>query len=516
MKTKLIPLIGDPKENLYQLGLAEKEAFLQLEDRVTKLLSTNSLFRQGQDILLRARALIRKKEFSFFDECLEAYAEGLGIDVTRYQSFVSLFEVAAHYGQIYPELKSIIPGCTSVFAKLDGDFTHSRLVDFPLIGIFEENPRIYFWQIEGKPSILNYSCAGMAPFFFQAIHSCGMSLAIHHKPGTDYHREGLGIFEIAFNVLFETATFSDFRKEIKKSESVTKWSFLLLDKSGKVEVMDIDGPTHSWESYNLNETTPLIFTNIPLKKEADGFESFIRFSVGRQNWLKEKLVKKSAWHILDTMTNVEAQKPTKWNPPCPTLASTAAVHVNLSQGHLDVKEGSGALVASDPLYRFSLDSQHKVSVLKAQEKVTEFQLAWKRASLAQGLYDQGQYDQAYHELQMAEALIPDPMWKEIFTFYLCIWDFRFISNNKELAHVYKKLRSTRVPPDLKDQWLLFSMRMERKLDLMITVHSKDLSEHMREAFEKERIANKTIFNAWMKLIYPRLEILDIFSPHHKQ
>lgn len=77
MKTILVPLIGDPKENLYQLGLKEKESFQRLEKRITGLLSANNFLRYGQDIISRARAVLKKKDDSFFDQCIEAYAEGL-------------------------------------------------------------------------------------------------------------------------------------------------------------------------------------------------------------------------------------------------------------------------------------------------------------------------------------------------------------------------------------------------------------------------------------------------------
>ncbi len=212
MKTVIVPLIGDPVENLYQLGLREREAFLRIEKRVTKLLSTNILLRFGQDVLARARILLKKrKEESFFDQCIKSYAEGLGIDATRYLSFLSLFELAAHYGQVYPELKGMLPGCSSIFSKDNGDIIHTRLLDFPLIGLFEESPRLYFWQPEGKEPVLSYSCEGLAPLFFQGIHGSGISFALHHKPGKSYHRDGQSIFQIAFESLFETQQFSVFK-----------------------------------------------------------------------------------------------------------------------------------------------------------------------------------------------------------------------------------------------------------------------------------------------------------------
>lgn len=518
MKTTLVSLQGDPIQNLYQLGLKEKESFLKLEERVNKLLSTNSFLRFGQNILIRARSILKKKdkerEETLFEQCIKAYAEGLGIDVNRYMSFIALFELAAHYGQVYPELKGILPGCTSVFAKTDQGVTHSRLIDFPLLGVFDENPRLYYWQIPGKPTILSYSCEGLAPLFFQVIHESGISIALHHKPGGTYHKDGMSIFQIAFETLFTVKAPSDIRKELKKYQSVTKWSFLWVSKNDKIEVIDIDGPTLKWHGYDLKDESPHIFTNIPIQSDAKGFESFLNFCHDRQVWLKEKLSKKSNHHSLDLLTDVTDQKEKKWSHPSSTLSTTGAIHINLSQGFLDVKEGQGVLVASDSIIRFSLADKGQVSVLKPQSKQTEFEFAWKRAALAQSYFDQGKYDLAYHELQMAEAQITLPVWKEVFSFYLCVWDFKFISNSKELSHVYKKLKKLKVPALLKDQWLLLLMRMEKKLGLVATIKETDVSPHLRDLFKKEYEASKPVFATWMKLLYPRIEILDVFSPHH--
>jgi hypothetical protein len=516
MKTTIVPLIGDPNDCLYQLGLKEKDAFLRIEKRITKLLSTNTLLQVGQDLLSRAKFILnRKKEESFFDQCIKSYSQGLGIDHTRYLSFLSLFELAAHYGQVYPELKGLLPGCTSVFSKTDGDFTHSRLFDFPLVGLFEETPRLYYWQLEGKCTVLSYSCEGLAPLFFQGVHGGGMSFALHHKPGKSFHKEGQNIFQIAFESLFENENFNNFKKEIKRKVSITKWSFLLLEKSGQVLVTDIEGMSQTAESYHLNDTSPLIFTNIPLKKETEGFESYLKFSEDRQTWLKEKLTKTGGRHILDLMTDVEDQKTKKWIHPSATLATVAAIHMNLTQGYVDVKEGDYALVASDALSRFSLANQQESSVLKEKEQLKPLEISWKRISKAQGFFDQGDYDKAYHELQMARAIMPNQVWKNILDFYLYVWDFKFISNSKELSLNYKKVRALDVPHGLKDQWIFLIMRMEKKLDLSPTVSMNDVSEPLRALYQQEKIAAKPLFATWMKLLYPRLEILDVFSPHHK-
>lgn len=515
MKTLVVPLIGDPLENLYLLGQREKEAFLQIEKRVIKLLSTSALLQHGQDIITRAKTIFKKKEESYFEKCIKSYSEGMGIDPNRYLSFLTLFEVAAHYGQIFPELKGILPGCTSVFAKNNSDITHTRLMDFPLIGVFESRPRFYYWRPEGKPAILSYSCEGLAPLFFQGVHGSGISFALHHKPAQDHHQEGKSIFQIGFECLFDSNSLSDFKKEIKKKTSVTKWSFLLLDKTGQALAMDIEGPAINFEAYNLNDTSPLIFTNIPIQKDSKGHESYLKFSEDRQEWLKAKLGPKKNTHPLDLITDIEDQKTKKWLHPAATLSTIGAYHVNLTQGYIDVKEGDSALVSSDEIIRLSLSAHQDVKVLKEKEKTSTFEEAWKRASRAQCAFDQGEYDLAYHELQMARALIPHPVWKEIMGLYLCLWDFKFISNTKELSLVYKNTKSLNLPPSLRDQWLLLLMRLEKKLDLSSTVSEKDLASHLQDLYREEKAANKAVFATWMKLIYPRLEILDVFSPHRK-
>lgn len=515
MKTKIIPLIGDLHENLYHLGLKEKDSFLEIEERVTKLLSTNPLLQFGQDVISRARMKLKKKEEGLFTEVINSYSEGLDIDPARYFSFLSLLELAAHSGQVYPELKGLLPGCTSVMENKDGDISHTRLIDFPLIGIFEKNPRLYYWQNAGKESVLTYSCEGLAPLFFQGVHGSGVSFAVHHKPGNSWHKEGHSAFQMIFETVLEGNNFSDFKKELRKKVSMTKWNFILLDKSGHVLSLDIDGPAQNFETFNVNETSPLIFTNIPLQEDTQDFKNFIRFSEDRQTWTKDKLSKGKSTHILDLLTDVKDQKIRSWKHPAATLATVGAYHLNLSKGFLDIKEGESALTASDSLVRVNLGKTDECDVLKPQEKEDEFEAAWKRAALAQSAFDQGQYDIAYHELQMAQALMPNQIWKNIFSFYLYLWDFKFIGNNKELSLIYRKVKELSVPDVLKDQWLLLIMRLEKKLDLSPTVNFQNVSRPLQDLFQQEKLAKKPVFATWMKLIYPRMEILDVFSPHNK-
>lgn len=516
MKARVISLIGDLKENAYQLGLSEKVAFLALEERISRLLSKNFLLRQGQDILLRARVRLAKEKPTTFTTVVQSYCEGLNIEPSRYHAFLSLFEHAAHYGQTWPELKAILPGCTSYFHLEEKEICHSRLIDFPLTGILDHEPVLYLWQGEGRPTLMNFSTPGLAPVFFHAIHAAGVSVAVHHKPGTLFHREGESVFQMVFDSLMDSKNASDIKRELKKRESIAKWGILILDREGRVEVADVEGPTQKWESFTLKDSKSLLFTNLPLQKESQGFAPYLAFTESREKWIREKLKTSSEEHILDRLTDVEAQEEKNWLHPAATLSTTGALHINLSQGYIDVKTGEGALTISDSILRFSLADQKEKSILKKEKHFSDFERAWKKASLAQAHFDDGKYDLAYHELQMAISLMPMKRWKDILRFYLCHWDFRFISNRLELSDVYKRLLSLELHGNIRDQGLLLRMRLEKRLGLSPTVDSKELPPYLQELFREEKLARTPVFMTWMNLLYPRMEILDVLAPHTKQ
>lgn len=518
MKTKLVPIRGNIEEALYQIGLDEKESFKLIESRVNQLLSRSSLLRTGQELLSKAKLRFsrrKEEELDLFHRCVKAYAEGLGTDLNSYLNFLALFEIAAHYGQKLPDLQAILPGCTSVFLRTSEEISHTRLMDFPLTGIFEEKPRLYLWEKDAKPILLTYSCEGLAPLFIQGLHGNGISFALHHKPGQQFYKEGTGVFEILFNLLFDNLKAQGIKKDLKSIRTKTKWGFLFLDKTGRLENYDIEGPNFVQEHIDLPLNSPQVLTNIPLRENDPKLNDFISFCQSREEWAHKKLSKESKLHPLDLLTDVGDQKSRHWNHPAATLATTGALWINLSQGYLDIKEGEGALVASDPIIRVDLAVDNKIETLKNQGKRTPFEVAWKRASLAQAYFDQEKYDLAYHELQMAQTLVPGHPWEAIFQFFLCSWDFLLLPNTKELSHVYKTLCALKLPELIKGQQQLLIQRIEKKLKLQFSINPENVSPAVRELYKQEREANKALFSAWMGLIYPRMEQLTIHSPHFK-
>jgi len=515
MKTKIVPMIGDPLENFYQLGQVEKKSFLALEKRVHRLLSTLDLLSQGQQLLSSTRLLFQTKKESFFFHCLRAYADGMSIKVERYLSFIQAIEMAAHYGQIYPQLKSILPGCTSVIQKKSEEITHTRILDFPLLQLFDEHQKLYFFQFHQKPSFLSYSSEGLAPLIFQGLHEKGLSLALHSKPNHEVFQHGENIFSIVFESIFNISSIDQLKDELKKHQSISKWAIVGVDQQGAILHADLEGAAQHFESFHLENSPQFIFTNLPIKKNNTDNLHHQHFSHSREKWILQKLKKNLTQHPLDVFTDIEDQKIKHWEHPAATLSSIAGYHINLTKGFLDLKNNQGVTVKSEAIWRFDLAKQSLPTLIKSASPLTSLEEAWKRAAKAQSFFDEGELDLCYHELQMAMTLMPLAVWKNIFSFYLCLLDFKFISNKTELALVYKKVLKLSLPELLKDQWHLLKMRFEKQLGLTITVETSELSLHMKPLFEMELDASPSVFTAWMKLLYPRLEILDVLTPYFK-
>src|SRR5690606_35610549 len=134
--------ITDTQASLYQLGLQEKDHFHKIEKRINKLLASNEIISLFTQLTSRAKVLVDYQNKSLFNQALKSYCEGLGIHPSKYLSFLFMIELAAQKN-IFPDFKSLLPGCSSIFLKNGEDITHTRLLDFPLLELFANEQRFY-------------------------------------------------------------------------------------------------------------------------------------------------------------------------------------------------------------------------------------------------------------------------------------------------------------------------------------------------------------------------------------
>lgn len=505
--------INDTEESLYQLGLQEREAFERIYNRVVTILGDNELLSTLIEFTGRAKVILEYKQKTLFHQALRSYSEGLGIHPSKYLTFLLLIELAAQKN-IFPDLKALLPGCSSIFENKDGKMTHLRILDFPLVDLFENNQRFYHWKLEGRENILTYSSPGLALLFVNGIHHSGMSFSLHHKTSAHCNNAGKSIFEILFNTLFEARDLHRWKELLKNQSTFSKWGIYAVNAQGEVLACDLDHISFHKKNFSLFESPQLFFTNVSLHSHADESHQFLKFTHSRQTWIKNELERKVKDHPLDQYCDVGYQKNKTWHHPAATLASIGAYYINLTDGHIDFKVSeSGPITKSDAIYRLELGSG-QFQEIKPRGKETPFEKAWKLAGHAQASFDKKDSELGYHQLQMAIAIMPDKTWKNIWDFFQIAWEFKTISNNQELSLIYEQVKKIKLPPLLSDQRNLLILKFEKRLGLLKTIPLDELSIPYQNLYDELDKTNSLVFRGLAKSQVIRLEILEIFSPRY--
>lgn len=505
--------ITDTEDSLYQLGLQEKEAFHRIYERVSHILGDNEVLSTFIEFAGRAKVILEYKQKTLFHQALRSYSEGLGIHPSKYLTFLLLIELAAQKN-IFPDLKSLLPGCTSIFQKKDEKITHLRIVDFPLIEAFENNQRFYHWKLPGRPNVLTYSSPGLALLFINGIHESGMSFSLHHKTSVNCNKNGKTIFEILFNSIFDAKDLNRWKELLKNQSAFSKWGIYAVDAKGEVLACDLDHISYHKKQYSLKETPDVLFTNVSLQSHDDESHQFLKFTHSRQTWIKNELEKPLKDHPLDQFTDVSHQKSKSWNHPAATLSTIAAYYINLTEGYIDFKvSDSGPITKSDMIARLNLGTG-EFTTIKEKGKETSFEKAWKTAGLAQASFDKKDPEMGYHQLQMAIALMPDKTWKSIWEFFQMAWEYKIIGNNQELSLIYEKLKKLKLPALLNDQKNFMTLKFEKRLGLQKTISTSDLSIPYKNLYDELDKLNPLVFYGHTKTQSVRLEILEIFSPSY--
>lgn len=510
MSIKVEYLIGDLKENFYQLGRKEQDDFTDLEVNLKNLLSSYHLLKIWQDLFSRSQSIFKKRHQSFFEIALHAYAEGLERPVPEVRRVFELVEVAAHYGQIRPELKTLIPGCTSVFERNAHGIFHHRLIDFPLMNFFKDRARLYHSQFNNTIGVSWIGMAGMSLAPLHLFSKMGFSLALHQKPSPKFYSQGELIYSILFDLMFRNETLNDLRKDLRIKTSQNKWGGYVVDKNHEVLAFDIEGPQHWFEKYDLEENRPLIFTNVPVKYsfgEDVAEDHFVTVANARALGVSQVLKKKKNTNLED-LYHLFSPRMDKGqlSLPAVTVSTQIGFSYEISSSRLETLEQKLPSIWQKTQW-LPKDNKLKIGPLKQM---------WDHLVLGQGYLDQKQDDLAYHHFQMAQALCPEAGWSHIIEFYLTVLEYKFAQTKEELGFIYKRLVAVEkyLPPHLQDHALLMRLRFEKRLKLVITSNPLDLKHpEWQKLWTKEKEASDVWLSTWKSLITPRFDLLDVFYPY---
>jgi hypothetical protein len=300
------------------------------------------------------------------------------------------------------------------------------------------------------------------------------------------------------------------------------WGIYLSDHSGAVCALDIRGTDLYQRHYQLQEHGYLYFNNQPLLKDAKS-NKLQPYGHHEQCQMRHTHIQKrinennvgSLLHDFETLTSLRPQE-NQWDLAPVTISSIQAIGFNSKkqQAVQLLGEAPKCVERNDLILwnnLFSEPTQEKIdSDFKHEE--TPFYRGHQFWAKSQSLFDLGNIEEAYHFLQLAIDAFDGHPEQYITQFYFLIWQYIYYENDKELPYFYDGLRelSQKLPPYLEDHRLLFISRLQKLMgfpmeDLTLKIKNNEL----KAVFKNERDLRPITTKLMRKLIYPRMEILDI-------
>lgn len=564
----IIKLVGETEEYLYQLGLKDRERHNLTINHLMGLLQLP--WEKLDALSLKTISLLLKKNIKTSEEYLkkvDAYAQGLG-EVELKKNFLSLSstervrlcylipELMSSLHRWIPSLKPAIMGCSSYFAlhSQTGKLMHGRILDFPLVGTFDECQRFLLsaGSKGSKHKVLSMGSIGFCFHGITAMNSAGLSLALHQKFTPEFNPEGISIFEIAEEILMNCQSLEEVLTLADRIKPHTRWGLYIglpQTEMGKGEVLELDitpeGPIHKIHSLGADDI--LAFHNKALEVESNTQQETTPFGIDSYNKMRSFHSKRKCLRIkkkmetlkqgldeihflkeISTLEKMEHEKEQKQNYRIDalTLSSLQVSVMTPGLGKWTGNLGESPQIFTGQLFEV-VDAWGETSILhkKSPHKMsTETQLRHKglRAmALCQSALEQNEGHEAYHQIQMAISFLKLAKAPEIHYAEFFFLALQFIHEKSEKGRytLLKKLREIlpNLPTYLQDHAKLFIFRLEKILDLPSSIAAHHLqTKALQQVYLQEKSLPPTLFfTVITSLMSLRLDIGDIIYPHFR-
>tara|TARA_B100001971_G_C18268036_1_gene596535 strand:- start:111108 stop:112694 length:1587 start_codon:yes stop_codon:yes gene_type:complete len=522
-KIEHINLIGDPCENFFALGAKDKDAYQEIYSLITRLCARNDVLAKAIKTTSELAVNINNRGTINLNKEIEAYAEGLKRPTKDVYFALLLPEIVASFNKWTPNLMSIIPGCSSLFTYNDKlkATQHTRILDYALVGPFEKYERTINIDFKKRLKIFGLSTVGLPFPSLSSMNESGLTLALHYKNGDFLDLNGDSIFNITYQILSYCTSVHDVKKFLKNYPTMAHWGIYLSDKMGNVTSLDVKGNEIYQEKFEMKEHNFLYFNNRPLLKnnETDKLQPYGNLNQCslRRESINRKLKNKN-FKVLDTKSSLIAtttiEKRDKWFFDVITPSSIQAISMDAINKTCHIIPGKAPKYYRGELIEYK-NIFDKLEINTISEKVDIDQdliSGQERLANFQSHLDGGKIEQAYHEIQMSYEYLKKTEHAYVVKFYILVLQYIYESNKKDLAYLYTDFKELegKLPTYLNDHRLLFMMRLEKLLGHPILTNSKEIkNENLKNLYDKERKLKKPALIILKKLIFPRVEILDI-------
>lgn len=535
----LIKLIGDPVENFYQLGLKDQVGHEDIYHHLqaplkTSLRAIDKIVQETSKLIITQ--VIKRNHVT--NNYLTAYAEGLDISVEDVALSLMIPEVFSCLSKWSPKFKIPTFGCSSFFMREDdtNSPTHTRILDFPLVGTFDQHERAIHYRLTDGPQIMSFGCAGMPFPSFTSMTEDGTTFAIHQKFSSQFITDGTPIFEMVYALLNTRPTCAqDVISFMKKSTSMTLWSFYMSFKNGEVLECDICGNQLQYNVFHLDEKNKYYYFNNQVIDKNFDQSLILPYGITAYNQMREisankkilklkKLKSRTCLTILKKIATPLAQANDKikdWNLDCLTPSSLQVVTMAPSRQECFNIMGMAPKVYQNQIAHFD-QVWDRVSLktinTKGQIKHQQYQLGLRELILAQSEFDKGDRHQCFHHIQLSITYLKNYPEENIAKFYFLILQFINENHKKLLSSIFVQFQALegQLPTYLNDHCLLFINRLERILnyDQKVDYTAKITHQQLKATFEREQKIPIIILHKILKIsIKIQIGVLDIIYLH---
>jgi len=519
-----IELIGDPEENFYSLGAKDKDSYFEIYSLITRLCARNDVLAKAIKTTSEIAVNINKRGQLNLQKELQAYADGLERPVKDVYFTLLLPEIVASFNKWTPNLMSLIPGCSSLFSYNENSKSviHTRVLDYALSGPFEKHERSMKVDFKERLGIFGFNTVGLPFPSISSVNESGLTLALHYKHGDFLNLNGDSIFSIGYQILSYCTSIHDVKKFLKNYPSMAHWGLYLSDKTGLVTSIDVRGNEIHQEKFDIRDHDYLYFNNRPLLKSQETERVQPYGNLNQCTMRRKSLIQKVSGHNLKKMDSLEVLKcistypkdTAPWRFDLITPSSIQAMSFDYANQKCHFIKGRAPKFYNGEVLEFNkiFENTEVKTITEKYRLNKKLLLGNQHLANFQSKLDSGEIEEAFHSIQMSYEYLKETHQKNIVRFYILVLEYIYESNKKDQAYLYNDFKELegKLPSYLNDHRILFMMRLEKLLGHPDLSKASNINnKNIKKLYEKERKLKAGALLILKKLIFPRVEVLDI-------
>ena len=512
-----IKLFGQPEENLYQLGVKDREHWASF---TRSLVSQNIPFQTVFELASTAKSqkiishLMKQKDS--YSKLVDAYAEGLEISSKELWNILLITELERSKASWASKQRSRLFGCSSYF-RLDkeGNPLHLRVFDSSYVRV-EKSFRHMQWESQSQNNFYSFSYPGIPLFFHSGINQYGLSLAIHQLPSEQLEQKGLTIFQLFYEIMIQAQSLKDVEKIARLYPTLGAWGLYLLDTEGEVLALNSIGKKLSKRRFNLHQDRDVYFGNLPIQES----ERNLVMESAQEHWLEnmkistvkeqaKKLKKPSEQKLFELIEQpINPNKELKVGMVNP--GTKLSLMFSPRQDEVSIKFfGEETITKIKKLWIRPVPSE-----FKTRKKVDrDFSIGLQHLSSAQLAWSNSDEVEAFDHIQYAiEYLKNIPAYHSLSKFYFYIFRYLKCDNSREYEIILRHLKNDEymLPNYLHDHRNLFIHRLE-KISRGTTTRTEDhfIYSENKKYFNFEKDLPAIAIKSMRKLIQPQIDTFNI-------